>query len=339
MSGLKERHGCVTFWLWLIIFFFFGAVIFGIVQMFEVSMPSFVWGMGLSTILAVVNILGSVLLMRWNKLGFYLFLIGSLCGTAINMLILAMTPMVIFSSLLGILVWWAVLQIKKGGVSAWNQMFCGWDYKHCRHLYQVFIGIFLVLLVITSIRSLTISGNVKEQKEELVASDLIEDSAIAEEEIISHASEIEWKEVKDDLGACSVEVPSDFRKTKFNDDQLVALLCTNFDPVVVVVRETAASLQGYGVTTSKEYAQIILKMLQNVDGSSNFCLLSEGALGIGAYLVRCNVTLDDDVFYYNILAVKSGDYYYYCQVFCLDAYKEKLEGQMEHILNSFKVLD
>jgi len=62
-----------------------------------------------------------------------------------------MSPVTAISSLFGIIIWWAILQIKKNGKSAWSQLESGWDYKHCRHIYQIFSITAIVLFVLTLI--------------------------------------------------------------------------------------------------------------------------------------------------------------------------------------------
>ena len=63
--------------------------------------------------------------------------------------VLNLNPAASLYSLVSILVWWGVLQIRKNGASAWGLMNKGWDYKHCRHLYQVFAGVIILLFVLS----------------------------------------------------------------------------------------------------------------------------------------------------------------------------------------------
>lgn len=94
-------------------------------------------------------ILGAILLMRWNKLGFFLFLICQTCQVLLDVFLFDSEPYLIVSLVLAMCIWRAILQIRRNGVSAWENMSTGWDYKHCRHLYQVFLGItFIIFLLI-----------------------------------------------------------------------------------------------------------------------------------------------------------------------------------------------
>ena len=145
----KQRHGCVTWWLWFAIIVNFVVAIIYSVAMFDVADSGLALGSGLLSMLGVLNVLGSILLMRWNKTGFWLFLSSSLLGVVINIGVLNLNPAASLYSLVSILVWWGVLQIRKNGASAWSLMNKGWDYKHCRHLYQVFAGVIILLFVLS----------------------------------------------------------------------------------------------------------------------------------------------------------------------------------------------
>lgn len=150
-TNLKQRNGCITAWLWVAIIANIGMTIFYAVSMFSAYSTEMALGFGICSILGVVNILGAILLMRWNKTGFYLFLISSLITAIVSIFVLKMEAATAIGSLFAIIIWWAILQAKKNGVSAWSQLDTGWDYKHTRHLYQVFSIIGIALFVLTLI--------------------------------------------------------------------------------------------------------------------------------------------------------------------------------------------
>lgn len=150
-TNLKQRNGCITAWLWVAIIANIGMAIFYAVSMFSAYTTEMALGFGICSILGVVNILGAILLMRWNKTGFYLFLISSLITAIVSIFVLKMEAATAIGSLFAIIIWWAILQAKKNGVSAWSQLDTGWDYKHTRHLYQVFSIIGIALFVLTLI--------------------------------------------------------------------------------------------------------------------------------------------------------------------------------------------
>lgn len=171
-NNLKQRNGCITAWLWVVILANMAMAIFYAVSMFEVYSTEMALGFGICSIFGIVNILGAILLMRWNKMGFYLFLFSSLIATVVNVCVLKMSPVTAVSSLFAIIIWWAVLQAKKDGKSAWSQLQSGWDYKHCRHLYQVFT----VFGIITFVLTLVAVGGAHKDSYEAVAPYLDEDT-------------------------------------------------------------------------------------------------------------------------------------------------------------------
>lgn len=148
---IRERNGCISFWLWIAIIANIALSIFYAVSMFNVGTGEMALGFGLCSILGVVNILSAILLLRWNKVGFYMMVVSSIMAIIINIFVLKMEPVTMVGSLFAIIIWWAILQMKKNGVSAWSQLQSGWDGKHCRHLYQLFAAISAVLFILTMI--------------------------------------------------------------------------------------------------------------------------------------------------------------------------------------------
>lgn len=178
---LKQRNGCISVWLWIALLVNIGLTIYYVVSMFDVLPGENVLGCGLCSILGLVNVLSVILLLRWNKSGFYMLVLSSLMAIVINIFLLRMPVATMLSSLLAIVVWWAILQIKKEGVSAWSQLQSGWDGRHNRHLYQLFGVIGLILFVMTLlIFGLTIRSNYDYDEEED-----IEIVSVDDDEIIS----------------------------------------------------------------------------------------------------------------------------------------------------------
>ena len=122
-NDLKQRHGCVTFWLWLVLLVNAGSVLMQVVNLFDPSESVYpVWTVVLLVLLASCNVVASLLLMRWRKLGFYLFVASALAELVVGLLLLDLHPVESVTSLASIAIWWAVLQIRYDGRSAWSQM-------------------------------------------------------------------------------------------------------------------------------------------------------------------------------------------------------------------------
>ena len=122
-NDLKQRHGCVTFWLWLVLLVNLGSVLMQVINLLDPSESVYpVWTVVLLVLLASCNVVASLLLMRWRKLGFYLFVASALAELVVGLLLLDLHPVESVTSLASIAIWWAVLQIRYDGRSAWSQM-------------------------------------------------------------------------------------------------------------------------------------------------------------------------------------------------------------------------
>ena len=332
MNEGKERHGCVNAWLWIVIISNLGLDIYYATMMFSAYTNTMSLGFGLLSILATLNVLGAILLMRWNKCGFYLFVVSSVLAALVNIGVLSLEPVVLLSGLFAILIWWGILQIKKDGISAWSLLEDGWDYKHCRHLYQLF-GIIIGILLILTIVAYTGSheGNPYEGILPSDDSELIVDSVAVEDEIV-------WQTFSDSNNMCSIEAPNDFHTAELNTDQILGIMCTDYDPAALVISETASSLKGAGISSTKDYANVLVKMNRNVEGASAFNKISEEAYGENSYLIVYSMSIDGTQFRYSLLTSRTKANFYYCQVYCLEEYAEKLQPTISHMLSSFKAL-
>ena len=121
----KQRHGCVTTWLILLIivnsifailYLFFGDII---AQNFmgEISSPILI----LLAILVTANVIFSVLLLKWKKIGFFGFIISGIVALIVNLHIGIGIAQSI-RGLFGIAILYGVLQIKKDNISAWKNL-------------------------------------------------------------------------------------------------------------------------------------------------------------------------------------------------------------------------
>ncbi len=333
MEEAKERHGCISVWLWFTIISNFGYAIYYAVSMFDAYSKAHCIILGLLSILATINLLGAIMLMMWNKCGFYILVISSILTTIINVGLLDTEPLYVILGLCAIIIWWGILQIRKNGKSAWCQMIDGLDYLHRRHLYQLFATIVAALFVLTSIAYVCTDGG-------YTSKDVIplDDYKFYADPTADEVDDIEWKTFYGDSNSCSIEAPSDLRYAKLSEDQTLGLFCTDYDPFVVVVYETINSLKGVGVNTPEEYANVVVKLNRNVEGSSGYKKISEGAYGENSFLVVYNLTVDGTVIRINTLTTKTKSYFYYCQVYCVEKYADKSESTIMHMIDSFKAL-
>ena len=121
----KKRHGCVTAWLILMIvlnaltavtWFFFNDVFRE--QIGEGVNKNTMLALGL---IGLLNLVFAIMLFRWKKWAFWGFLITSLIAFGINLSLglgIGQSAM----GLLGIIVLYAVFQIKADGRTAWSYL-------------------------------------------------------------------------------------------------------------------------------------------------------------------------------------------------------------------------
>ena len=332
MENLKERHGCVSAWLWIVIVVNLCFCVYYFMTMLD-SESSQSLGYGFLSSLSVFLVLGAILLMRWSRCGFYLMVGTSLLTLIVNHFLLEIEVGYSIPGILGILFWWVILQIRKNGVSAWKLMDTTWDYKHCRHLYQVFLVIAL-LIVFVSVFHSSNGGTVVDNQSKSHASIGSASNEISEES----ENNIEWTQFLADDKSCKIEAPADFRKAKLNDDQLFALICTDYDPAFVAFSEPLKNLTAVGVNNCKQYAQVVVKNNYNVPGAEKYKKIAEKQLSNGAYVICYDLTIDGTAFRYNLVAIKSKTAYYYGLIYCLKEYAGKVEPVMTHMVNSFQAM-
>lgn len=181
-NELKQRNGCISFWLYVLLISNAAMTIYYAVDMFSAYTSEYALGQGLCSILGVVSVLSVILLLRWNKIGFYMLAVSSVLAILIQICAMHMEPVLIVSSLIGVVIWWGILQIQKDGVSAWSQLQSGWDIAHCRHLYQFFAAICVILLVLTMVAFSKAGGSTeKESDDDTVV--LVDDEIMTDEEV------------------------------------------------------------------------------------------------------------------------------------------------------------
>ena len=124
-NEIKQRHGCVTAWLVIVIIL---NSITALLYLFAGDMISENLPGGISNtmmillaILGISNIVFSVMLFQWKMWGFWGFIITSIIAFAINLNIgLGVGQSIL--GLLGIAILYGVLQIKKDNISAWANL-------------------------------------------------------------------------------------------------------------------------------------------------------------------------------------------------------------------------
>ncbi len=169
----KRRNVIITVFLWLTILVNLAMTVGFIVSMYAANAMEEPLGLGLCSMFTFANVLGAILLMRWNKYGLGLtvvsiYLLSIVYAYVLNLGLIPTIPFFVAIFLL-----WLILQIKKNGKTAWSQLNSGWDSKHCRHIYQVFAVIELILFILTLIAFGNHKGNLRNPDPILVSHDTI----------------------------------------------------------------------------------------------------------------------------------------------------------------------
>lgn len=140
MEELKQRHGCVTCWLWLVLVVNAFITVVFIFNMFETALHQAPISEGVLAMLSTCNVFASLLLMKWNKTGFYIFIVSTVLTLLVSLFKLNANLTGSLYSIVGIAIWWAMLQIKHNGVTAWSMMSDGLDFDRCRNVYLAFVS-------------------------------------------------------------------------------------------------------------------------------------------------------------------------------------------------------
>jgi hypothetical protein len=121
----KQRHGCVTAWLIFMIvansltagIYLFAKELVTKSLPVDVSTPMII----LLGVIGIANIIFSIMLFQWKKLGFWGFAITTAGALIINIIIGLSIGQSLFG-LAGIAILYGVLQIKQGNVTAWENL-------------------------------------------------------------------------------------------------------------------------------------------------------------------------------------------------------------------------
>lgn len=123
METILKRHGFVTFWLWFMIV---GNIISAIPSISEMIKYKDILE-GTDVIFNIINIIAIMLIMKWRKIGFFIFLfvcIKTLIFTIMHQSYFSVGALMlgVASCIISPLMLYIILQIRKYGVSCWDQL-------------------------------------------------------------------------------------------------------------------------------------------------------------------------------------------------------------------------
>lgn len=126
MSIPKQRAGFVSFYLWLalvvnsIIGLAYFATIFTRKGLWSAYDP--MWTRIYGFVSSAILVYGYVLLLRWRRPGFFVLALMAGVNLVMNLSTGGDLSLITFSPLFGILILYAVLQIRKNGKSCWKEL-------------------------------------------------------------------------------------------------------------------------------------------------------------------------------------------------------------------------
>lgn len=202
----NKRSGFVSVCLWFGILGYLTITVSYIVTMYGESFPNTILGLGLCSMLALADALGVLLLLRWSKNGLYLLFLLAALSAVVNLSVLRLDLLPSLYFLIASAIWFVVLQLRSGCKSVWSQLKNGWDSKHCRHIYQLFAIVEVILFVLTLIAY----GNRSESTE---GPTIPKDEQVKSEPQPLPTSPIKSAEDVDSTQVSSTKTPSDTELT------------------------------------------------------------------------------------------------------------------------------
>lgn len=113
-----KRHPFISFWLWLSVIIN-GFVILGYIGCYAeigFTWQPIMWLAGCALILS-----GYIMLLRWDKAGFYILSLACVFSMVMNILISGFT-LSMFTPIISVAILYFILHIKKDGIGYWNAM-------------------------------------------------------------------------------------------------------------------------------------------------------------------------------------------------------------------------
>ena len=121
-APMSERHPVVSFWLWFCLVVNFLSAIFSFVILFATrSIISESWFDLVTTIGSIVAVVGSAMLLKKKKAGFYLFVLVTIVN-AVALFLSKGTILFLLMDLVRLIVLYFILQIRRGGVAYWKKL-------------------------------------------------------------------------------------------------------------------------------------------------------------------------------------------------------------------------
>lgn len=330
MEEKKERHGGITTWLYIVVVLNTCLSLYYVYTMIAKSHEAgLIIGYGVLAVGGILNVLSSIMLLKWKLYGFYLFVLVSIVVLVVNIFLLGLGAESI-TGLVGVVFWRGILQVKKNGLSAWSLLESGFGNGSLKTVYGLTAGTIVLVFafMVLSFSELSLNSIDNNARDEDIAVE-----RDAEEDL----NEIEYVTYTADDGSCSIKAPSDFRRANLLENQSMSLMCTDYDPVVVLLKEDVSLLESQGIKTDVDYANTLVALHKKDTEKESFEKLKEYKNGKG-YVIEYKLRIEGNLLYTKLYCIKKNDYFFQCTVYCLWDYKKTLADRMTYMINSFQPL-
>lgn len=283
-----------------------------------------------------LNVLCALMLWKWMRWGYWLYIFSAVFVMVDDLISapLDMLPTLV-GGVIGLLILYGILNLKKNGIPAWKQMDYSFHWKEHRGMYGGFIALLVGIFLI---------GIVKMQQEPTYTG--YSDPLYGMESDTTFVSTEEYPATQTMLakdGSCSVVVPDFFVKQDLNDGSILSCGLNDDHPYVTVMREKKVTVNDYGLTTLAKYTDYLTDQMKQqgeimdyrqlsrenttVNGASAILIKFEGKVSIGSLNVKM---------YWEKYYIEGKDSYYQLVICTINSKKEESKELIQEIGASFQ---
>lgn len=402
-NNLKKRHGCVTIFILVGIvstLCMLGTTILGQLDLAHDAIEQIghyaqnnihsifilkqIWYV-ITVGFGILNLVSLIMLLRCNRFGFNLMYIGMaivllICfvlSISINYLLGIKDSILIWQSFITFFIFILaytisycvfnfILRHKWGGVSAWAYMTNkGFDYKHFRHIYQLFGFIMIFCTTVCGIKCCTYKGDDNAPKiddtekiiaDSIMSSEIMHDKEIAPSKISSKENTMKKKEKKDSIshsqptiktkreevdnwvtytsGRFSVTAPPGYKDLDTGNTYIkMCKIKGDDDPSFRIMSEPVGPCEQNGIETLDQYVSVVTNV--NKKTTPSMAIISRSNYK-SAIVQEYSVVTEGNKFYFKTRYVRKNGCYNQYTVMCLYNYRSTLSDDMNRILKSMK---
>jgi serine/threonine protein kinase len=154
---MRQRNKFTSFWIWLMI------ILNGLVACIltaNVLISGFEdISITISSFAAIANLLSAIMLWKWLKPGYWLFVASSLVTSICLMIDDSENGIILIPALAGLGILYGILNLKRNNISCWGLMDNSFQWKKNKTLYWIFIIVSALLWMVGGMRTYDLSSN------------------------------------------------------------------------------------------------------------------------------------------------------------------------------------